>query len=380
MGEGLHFAGGVGSLPMSVTACSETELATLSAHYYIDPNGTVTVSQKIDLPRTLASWHIMPAGVLQGMRVLHSSADRCVLGNSWLSLGVQSDGLLGFVPHNHSSVTGPKPELRFILTSVYGGDFNRLTWGHLLSEDDFGGLTVSPDPGRGSGSLPRWTVLTTGLQFPGLNPYDRNSTPADPAGWQIAYEVLPGERLFTAVMPVRQYDWEKSFSYDWWECPHSSGGRELSCEEMLSTNCSHAANEASAMVLWEAAVHADGGGWVGPYVPYPSAVAVKQLVGDAIAKKQDPVVYMSMWFSYTRNASVYIEHVRDWKTRFGIRGIYSDGLPICDWLSGYEEARMLRQLFPDGTLIFHDSQEGQEESKAAALYRPFIHAYATSTL
>ena len=41
---------------------------------------------------------------------------------------------------------------------------------------------------------------------------------------------------------------------------------------------------------------------------------------------------------------------------------------------------MLRQLFPDGTLIFHDSQEGREESKAAALYRPFIHAYATSTL
>lgn len=380
IGDGLQFAGGVGGLQMDITACTATDLTTTSAHYHIEPTGTVTMSQRIDFPRILATWRASP-GVLRGLRLLHSSPDRCVLGNSWISIGVQSDGLLGFVPHNNrSSLTHTNRNVTLTLTSFYGGDFNRLTWGHLLSEDDFGGLTVSPDPGRGSGRLPRWTVLTPGLKFPKLDPYDRNSTPADAAGWQIAYELLPGERLFVAAMPVRQYDWEKSFSYNWWECPHVSAGRELSCNEMLRTNVSQAAREASALVLWEAAVHANGGGWEGPYVPYPSSAAVKQLVGDVLASKKDPVVYMSMWFSYTRNATVYINHVQDWKTRFGIRGIYSDGLPICDWLSAYEEARMLRQLFPDGTLIFHDSQEGREESKAAALYRPFIHAYATSTL
>ena len=96
--------------------------------------------------------------------------------------------------------------------------------------------------------------------------------------------------------------------------------------------------------------------------------------------QKEAVVYMSMWFSYTRNASAYINHVRQWKLEYGIGGIYSHGLPVFEWLTAYEEARMLRETFPSGTLIFHDSQEGWEEGKAAALYRPFIHAYATSTL
>ena len=66
---------------------------------------------------------------------------------------------------------------------------------------------------------------------------------------------------------------------------------------------------------------------------------------------------------------------------YGDYYFYGDyGLPVFEWLTAYEEARMLRETFPSGTLIFHDSQEGWEEGKAAALYRPFIHAYATSTL
>ena len=305
------------------------------------------------MPRILASWRVTPATALSGLRVLYQGPDRCVLGNRALSVGVQSDGLFGFVPH-----TG---NITLALTSLYGGDFNRLTGGNLLSMDDFGGFSVSPDPGRGSGLLPRWRVLTPALKFPLLDEYDRNSTPGDPAGWQVEYSLAPGQRLFSAVMPVRQFDWARSFRWNWWECPHVSGGREVTCEEMLLPNASQAAREATALVLWESAVHANGGGWQGPYVPFPSAAAVKKLVSDVHAAKKDALVYMSAWFSSTRNASVYVDHVRDWKERYAIRGIYTDGLPICDWLTAYEEARMLREAFPNGTLIFHDSQEGTGE-------------------
>ena len=371
-GEGLSFAGGVGNLPMHVTTCNAAELATASVQYIVG-NGTVTVSQLIDMPRVLASWQVSPASALQNLRVLHSAVDRCVLGNPSMSIGVQSDGLIGFVPHGGTNVT-------LTVTSIFTGQFNRLAYGHLLSEDDFGGFTVSPDPGTGSGRLPRWMVLTPDLQFPALDPYDRNSTPKDAAGWQVAYQLQPGDRIFSAVMPVRQFEWAQSFDYDWWECPHFSGGKEITCEDMLLPNASQAAQEATAIVLWEAAVHENGGGWVGPYVPAPSAAAVKKLVRDVQLAKKEALVYMSMWFSYTRNASAYISHVRQWKNEYGIDGIYSDGLPVFEWLTAYEEARMLRETFPSGTLIFHDSQEGREEGKAAALYRPFIHAYATSTL
>jgi hypothetical protein len=134
------------------------------------------------------------------------------------------------------------------------------------------------------------------------------------------------------------------------------------------------------MILWEAAVHEDGDSWPGSYVPNPNASAVKQLVADVQHANKSALAYMSMWFAFSRNASVYANHVREWRDEYGIDGIYSDGLPEDDFLVAYEEVRLLRELFPTGSLIFHDSQEGREEGKPTAFYRPVLHAYATSTL
>ena len=197
VGAGLSFAGGAGALPMRVTSCTPDVMATYSARYEVSPTtGTVTVSQLIDYPRVVAEWHVSPSNLLAGLTVRESYMSRCVLGGSTLTIGVQSDGLLGFVPH---VATGTN----LTIVSVYGGEFNRLSWGHLLSEDDFGGFTVSPYSGRGSGRLPQWAVLTPGLKFPLLDRYDRNSTPPDEAGWAVSYFLVPGERIFSAVMPVR---------------------------------------------------------------------------------------------------------------------------------------------------------------------------------
>ena len=43
----------------------------------------------------------------------------------------------------------------------------------------------------------------------------------------------------------------------------------------------------------------------------------------------------------------------------------------------YEEVRMLRELFSNGTLIFHDTLH---HGVPVAEFRPFLHAYATATL
>lgn len=101
---------------------------------------------------------------------------------------------------------------------------------------------------------------------------------------------------------------------------------------MLRSNASLAAREATTLVLWESAVHENGGGWAGPYVPSPSEAAVKALVSNVHRANKSALVYMSMWFASTRNATVYASHVNAWKERFGIDGIYTDGLCQDDWL------------------------------------------------
>lgn len=101
-----------------------------------------------------------------------------------------------------------------------------------------------------------------------------------------------------------------------------SAGKELTCEDMLLPSASPAARNADALVLWEAAVHANGGGWIGPYVPSPSSSAVRQLVKDVHRANKSALVYMSMWFQSTRNASVYAAHVQQWQREYKIDGVY----------------------------------------------------------
>jgi hypothetical protein len=147
IGEGVTFAGGAGALPMRVVSCSTDAVVTTAARYEFMQNGSMSMSQLIDFPRMLGVWHAVPALVLTDLRVISASDDHCILGNKDITIGIQGDSLLGFVPHVQTNIT---------VTSVYDGSFNRLTWGHLLSEDDFGGFTVSPYPPSGSGRMPRW--------------------------------------------------------------------------------------------------------------------------------------------------------------------------------------------------------------------------------
>ena len=84
---------------------------------------------------------------------------------------------------------------------------------------------------------------------------------------------------------------------------------------------------------------------------------------------------MSVCCRNSRNATEYIDYVKAWRDQFGIDGVYSDGLPEYDWLTAYEEVRMLRELFPAGSLIFHDTMH-----RPVAEFRPFLHTYATATL
>ncbi len=143
--SGAVFRGSVGSLPMVISECSIARVTTTAAQYDFSPsNNTIAARQRIDAPRQVASWSLSAS--FAGLTVLSfqpGAAGHCVLGNAALSIGVQPDGVMVFVPQHD--------DLTITLTNMIGGTFNRLTSGDLLSEDELGGITVTPHIPLGSG-------------------------------------------------------------------------------------------------------------------------------------------------------------------------------------------------------------------------------------
>ena len=131
----------------------------------------------------------------------------------------------------------------------------------------------------------------------------------------------------------------------------------------------------TAFLLWDIASKVYAGTFAGPYMPYPNASAVHSSVQTVHSAKKSAVAYMSAGWRNERNASEYIGHVKAWRDEYKIDGVYSDGLPEDDFLVAYEEVRMLRELFPSGPLIFHDTLNGYPST-----FRPVLHSYATATL
>ena len=172
-----------------------------------------------------------------------------------------------------------------------------------------------------------------------------------------------GERLFSSIMPVRRYDWEESFRFRWAEVPHNVAAASPAFENVTS------------FLLWDAALKVYGGTFVGGYIPYPSSAAVQRGVDTVHRAGKTAMIYMSAGWRNARNATEYIEGVKEWQTKYGIDGVYSDGLPQDDFLVAYEIVRMLRELFPSGPLVFHDTLDGYPST-----FRPFLHSYATATL
>ena len=364
VGAGLTFRGSGGSLNMHVLKCTSTEVLTTAARYTFDADhNMISAEQRIELSRPIAQWKL--SRPLDGLRVVSWTDGQCILvtKDKSLSIGVQLDGLLGFVPHG--------VPLHVTVTSEFSGTFSRQADGHILTEDDFGGFTVSPWMQQGSGRVAQ-VLNHSGSQFFQITRNDVNTTIPAPVGWWADWAVLPGDRLFSSVMPVRPYDWANSFKYKWTGC---YVGVE-NCASLVGPNTS--LSYINNLIVWNAADKRWGMSWTGPYLPDPNRTVVARAINALHARGIRALPYMSAWFHVGRNATEYIGDVAAWKEQYGIDGIYSDGLPEDDFLVAYEEMRMLRELFPNGSLIIHDTI--REEGIPAAQYRPFLHAYADATL
>lgn len=359
-GEGVTFPGSVGSLPMKVESATEKggviTVETTGARFeFHTSNDTVIASQRIEFPRKLAQWQTsLP---LAGLRIDQQNADVCVLSNEHLTIGVQADSMVAFNPHQ---------ELEMTLTNLLGGDFNRYARGHVYSTDDFGGITVNPYCPPGTGRTPRSALLTEGLSFAQFAERDYEQLGAVQQGWMARWTLSPGELLCTSVFPPRPYPWEESFRSGW-KLAHSAAPLTYFEQNIPFVD---------TWILWDYIPKMWGHSYSDEYEPR-SEGTFRAVMEKIHSQGHRAIPYMSAYWTPTRDADVYIAGVRNFAQKYGIDGVYSDGLPPEDWMLAYREMRMLRDLFPDGPISVHDSV--RQANLDIAQIKPFLYTYANFT-
>ena len=364
-GDGVTFPGGPGALGMAVTGVEENgpgdgtgvlAVTTTAARFAFDrAAGTLAVEQRLNGQRDLA----LVSGLdLAGLAVQTWDAGVAVLVGTGVTVGVQADG---------TAVISPYSELAATVESRLGGDFNRIARGDLFSMDDWGGFTANVHTPLGTGRAPRLQLQTPGLDFDGLPPDDLSTPAAAAPGWTARADVSPGERLFVSAFPTREYDWEGSFDFAW---ELVGFGEDIDPAD-------YAGDVVSDYLLWNVTQRAWGMSF-GPRYEPREGIPVLPYAEAAEAAGKRWLIYGSQWFYFSRSAETFADEAMRWRDEFGMDGVYSDGLAQDDWLSAYVLMRRLRgDVFPDGSLIIHDSFP--QSGVAAAAFRPFIYGYATAT-
>lgn len=385
-GEGMVFRGGAGELDMRVEGVKEDEntivVDTTGACYTFNTQtDTISAEQKISKRRKVSEWKSSVS--LEGLKVRSITENEAVITNSNISFGVQLDGTLFLTPH--------KGDARLVCTSKIGGIWNRLNFGYLMALDDYGGFTVTPDIPAGTGKTCNYEVLTEGLDFPTwefsnaivwgstdkqeeFNTHISNAKP----GWQIAWTVSPGERLAITTFPPREYDWDASFTNNYINV-YPAASHYLKMQER------HEDEGIGTVAMWGFLHHGSGMEYGRYYLHDVKEDDLRDMIKTAHAQGVDAITYTSAYFYYNREEPTeYINEVARLKEKYGIDGVYSDGTPSeSQWITAYEEARMLRELFPSGTVIVHQTGQpanGGPPLSSASYFLPMVDTYFTGTL
>jgi len=364
-GEGVTFRGGPGNLPMRVVGANEDgntiEVRTTGAAYTFDlAANTVKAKQLLERARDVCTWSLsLP---LKGLEVVRWNEKECVLGSDALTMGVQCDSLLVIAPHD---------ELMLECQSGIGGKWNRYACGHMLIRDDLGGFAVNPDIPAGTGRLARTNInqmpgwLKAGaLDFSGkINDLNFLST-ADP-GWKAKWYLSPGERIGISVFPPRPFPWKQSFN------------RAFTLAHRTTPPEAYAkfTGMVDILIMWDFLMRS----WAMSYGREHAAHDEKLLLEHVTAMNQAgiaPIMYMSGWFYYSRDAAEFTGEVKRIRDRYGISGVYFDGIPL-EWPVAYEEMRMTRELFPDGVIVLHHTYPAP--LMEASIELPAVASYADVT-
>jgi len=369
-GEGVSFQGNPGKLPMRIedvqTRGDVLEVTTTGSVYTFNTaNQTIIGRQRIERERDVATWRCSTS--LKDLKVLRRSETEVVLANENITFGIQCDSLM---------MVSPQREALLECKSAIGGKWNRLAYGHLLALDDYGGFTVNVDMPNGSGRQPRlWSGAEPGrvdrgsLDFSGV--YDNQTflSSANP-GWRIDWRLSPGERLGISIFPPRPFNWKESFHMTF-----AISERTTPLEKYAEWG-----RHADVILLWDFTQRSWAMSWGREYIPYD--LQLREHVAAVKKAGMRPIVYMSPYYYYSRDPWEIVGQAKKLRDQYGIEGVYYDGLPSTEWLVGYEQIRLTREVFPDGVIILHSTghcYDGGAPLAEASVMIPAIDTYSNAT-
>lgn len=385
-GEGVTFRGGAGALDMRVEGAEETGdkivVNTTGTRYTFDKKAsTMLAEQKIGKAREVSQWQ--SSVDFSDLSIRSQTENEVVITNSRVTFGVQLDGVVFMTPHDgDASMT---------VTSKIPGMWNRLNFGFLQAMDDYGGFTVTPDLPEGTGKLVNYEVLTEGLDFAEWE-FVNQTTPNSKtgrmfdfnrlisnarAGWQVRWTMSPGERLAISTFPPREYDWAESF-----ELTYRNRSATDRTAEYATDYQDFAVRVATHFNFGD---NSYANEWNETFTFRRFDTEFRTHIAEARKAGIKSIVYAPAYFYVDKETpDAYITEIKRLRDTYGLDGIYSDGIPSeHQWVTGYEESRMLRELFPDGVLIAHQTgipANGGGPLSAGAFSLPFVDTYWSATL
>ncbi|MGC1481868.1 MAG: hypothetical protein WA771_15320 [Chthoniobacterales bacterium] len=325
----------------------------------LDPmKGEIVAHQRIETPRRLARFAFDLS--MENLQLIQQDESVVVLANDSVAIGVQCDGMVA---------VSPRKPTRMIATSDIDGKFIRYGDGNLSASDGLGGFTVNPLPRLGSGLVSRSEPLTRNLDFVRFERGDLQSLSTAARGWQIAWDLEVGERVFLSAFPPREYPWAQSFEDTWMLTSRDWNPAEDYSAPYWSN--------VSVWLLWDFHQREWGMSFGEEYLPHDAAQIHEHVAAIHDLDKR-ALFYTSAWFFGSRDPLIYAGAVMEQIDKFDFDGFYTDGLPAIDWLAGYVEMRVLRERLDardrPGLIYIHDSVP--QSGRHPAAWMPWLYTYA----
>jgi hypothetical protein len=324
-------------------------------------SGVLKIYQGLTERRLLASMAILSPARFEKAE---ATDDHVLFRSDDLNIGIYGDS---------TCIITPGADLTLAFNGSFKPDYEGRYNGELLLIDALGGMEIYPQR------------YETGYSVENIELGRRD--------WAVRYQVKAGNRVMIAAFPGKEFDWEASFKCNILFTYGSRGmGTGNAYGEMPPDDRVRKwADEGfNILAISYEGVYADI-----PRVPYPFPVGpyvvvnepeFQRVVNAAHAAKMRFSVYASYYSHFTRwrDTEKYFNEVKALRDKFGIDGVYLDGmLSDCETnvkvenkIANWEMIRRLRQLFgPSGSIIYHGTSLG---SKVAAV--PNIDSYCTATL
>jgi hypothetical protein len=323
--------------------------------------GELRIHQGLAEPRRLLA--TMKISGRPAFEVVEQNYDHVLLRSPTVNLGVYGDSTL---------IAAPKADLTWECRGSFKPAYEGRYKGELLLIDDAGGIEIFPQRREAGYRLAR---LELGRE-----------------SWRADYELQPKQRMMIAAFPGRPFDWEKSFRR---HLVTTYGGMGRGAGNVYGQLPSQ--REVRQLAEYFDVIYVSFEGLYrrpSPLAEYPSPSGpyvianegeFRRFVRDAQAVGLAVAPYTSAYYFYyrTRDLDAYVEQVAALRERYGISGVFVDGLlfgKIDDAIASWETIRRLRAIFgAEGIIVYHGTSRETPDTLAVAT-KPNIDTYCDVTL